>query len=232
MNAQSPINLLDQLRAPFSPERVSWRVGTTTADKKRGLAFPYIDARDVMGRLDDVCGAGGWQNRYSHAEGSKTVCDIGIKIDGEWIWKSDGAGDSDMEAEKGALSDAFKRAAVRWGIGRYLYDVSTPWVAIEQHGKSYSIADAEKMRLARMLAPPTFQNEQPADDAPTESERRIAGQMSRDIAAIKTLAELDAWRKKPENVSGFKDLPPGLTRTVQELLKQRREVVGNLLAAG
>jgi hypothetical protein len=42
------------LFAPFPPGRVSWRVGSTTQDKKRGMALAYIDARDVMDRLDAV----------------------------------------------------------------------------------------------------------------------------------------------------------------------------------
>ena len=150
------------LAAPFPPERISWRVGSTTADKKRGMALAFIDARDVMQRLDEVCGVDGWQNRYPHANG-KTVCEIGVGIprivqdDGgivaiEWVWKADGAGDTDFEAEKGALSDAFKRAAVRWGIGRYLYDMPAPWVAIEQAGKSYKIVESELPRLRAMLS--------------------------------------------------------------------------------
>jgi hypothetical protein len=85
-----------------------------------------------MNRLDDVCGAAGWQCEYPHA-GGKTICSIGIKIDGEWVWKADGAGDTDVEAEKGAISDAFKRAAVKWGIGRYLYDLDAPWVPCETY---------------------------------------------------------------------------------------------------
>jgi Rad52/22 family double-strand break repair protein len=138
------------LRAPFPADRVGWRVGPIMADKKRGLALCYIDARDVADRLDDVCGPAGWQCRYSHANG-KTVCDVGVKCDGEWIWKADGAGDTDMEAEKGALSAAFKRSACRWGIGRYLYDVESPWVAIEQAGKSYKIEAEEFPRLRGIL---------------------------------------------------------------------------------
>lgn len=144
---------LSKLAAPFPPDRISWRVGPTNREKTKGMALAYIDARDVMARLDEVCGIGGWQNDYPHANG-KTVCRIGIKIGDEWIWKSDGAGDSEMEAEKGALSDAFKRAAVRWGIGRYLYDTASPWVEIEQHGKSYSIKDSELSKLARVLQGP------------------------------------------------------------------------------
>ena len=102
---------LQALAAPFPPEDIDWRIGVKNEGKKIGLALAYVDARLVMDRLDAVCGAGGWQNKYSHANG-KTVCDIAIKINGEWIWKADGAGDTDVEAEKGALSDSFKRSAI------------------------------------------------------------------------------------------------------------------------
>jgi hypothetical protein len=121
------------LSAPFPPERIEWRVGATKDDKSKGMALAYIDARDVMDRLDKVCGPANWQCRYSHAM-QKTICDIGIRIDDEWVWKADGSGDSDTEAEKGAMSGAFKRAAVRWGIGRYLYDIKSPWVALKAVG--------------------------------------------------------------------------------------------------
>lgn len=150
------IDIFEKLSAPFPPDRISWRVGSTTADKKRGMALAYIDARDVMERLDRVCGPGGWQCRYPHANG-KTVCEIGIFLrvypdqDYEWVWKADGAGDTDFEAEKGALSDAFKRAAVRWGIGRYLYDIPSKWIQIEPAGKSFKIKDSEYAILETLL---------------------------------------------------------------------------------
>lgn len=140
----------EALKAPFPPDRISWRVGSTNRDKTKGMALAYIDARDVMERLDTVCGPAGWQDKYPHANG-KTVCAIGVKVDDEWIWKEDGAGDTDFEASKGALSDAFKRAAVRWGIGRYLYDLSAPWVEIEPIGKSFKIRDSEIPKLMRLL---------------------------------------------------------------------------------
>jgi hypothetical protein len=138
------------LAAPFDPSKVSWRVGSTTGDKKRGMALAYIDSRDVMQRLDAVCGPDGWQCEYPHA-GTKTVCSIGIKVDAEWVWKADGAGDTDFEADKGALSDAFKRAAVKWGIGRYLYDIDAPWVAVVPQGKSFAIDKSELEKLQKLL---------------------------------------------------------------------------------
>lgn len=143
-------DIYEMLSAPFDPSEVDWRVGPTTKDKSKGQALCYIDARTVMDRLDTVCGPAGWMNRYV-MEGTKTVCEIGIKCGDEWVWKADGAGDSDIEAEKGALSDAFKRAAVRWGIGRYLYNLKSPWVALKAFGNSYAIADEAKAELDGIL---------------------------------------------------------------------------------
>jgi hypothetical protein len=142
----------DRLAAPFGPSKVSWRIGSTTEKdgKSRGMALAYLDARDVMDRLDDVVGPEGWQCDYPHA-GAKTVCRLGLLLDGQWVWKADGAGDTDVEAEKGALSDAFKRAAVRWGIGRYLYDIKSPWVELEGSGKFKKIAGHEYAKLEGLL---------------------------------------------------------------------------------
>jgi hypothetical protein len=140
----------ENLAAPFDADQVSWRVGSTNGDKTKGLALAYLDARDVMDRLDLICGPAGWQCRYSHANG-KTVCDIGIKCGEEWVWKADGAGDTDVEAEKGALSDAFKRSAVRWGIGRYLYGLGNTWVELEPAGRSYKIKADQYAKLRTSL---------------------------------------------------------------------------------
>ena len=104
------MSVTEKLKAPFDPRVIHWRVGGG------GTALAYIDARDVMKRLDDVCGDL-WQVEYPF-EG---CCRIGIKIDDEWVWRSNGAGETKIEGEKGQYSDAFKRAAAVWGIGRYLY---------------------------------------------------------------------------------------------------------------
>lgn len=138
---------LEDLSAPFERDVISWRAQSVTKDGTKAMALAYIDARDVMKRLDSVCGPMNWQDRYPHA-GQKTIAEIGIRLDGEWIWKSDGAGDTDVEAEKGAISDAFKRAAVKWGIGRYLYDMPAPWVPCE----SYKVGD--KYRWSKFTQTP------------------------------------------------------------------------------
>ncbi len=145
--------LMLELREPLPPSKVSWRVARVVDDKGetgKAQVLAYIDARDVMERLDYICGLDGWQCRYSHTA-NKTVCDIGIKINGEWLWKSDGAGDTDVEAEKGALSDAFKRAAVRWGIGRYLYDLGNNYAEVTKRGKTWFITPEGQKTLEKLL---------------------------------------------------------------------------------
>lgn len=188
------------LAAPFEPSQVSWRVGSTTGDKKKAMALAYIDARDVQARLDAVCGPGNWQCRYPHAA-VKTVCEIGIKVGDEWVWKADGAGDSDIEAVKGSLSDAFKRAAVRWGVGRYLYDVESPWVEIEPAGRSFKIAAHELQRLRGTLAgfaaskPSSPAQPTPRQLAAKPSPSAWATEAIRAIGATQSQDELGCWEK-------------------------------------
>jgi hypothetical protein len=145
-----PMELFTALCEPFPIEEISWRVGPTNEKRKtpdepfQGQPLCYVDARTVMDRFDSVCGFAGWQNTYTPGVGASIVCNIGIRIAGDWIWKSDGAGASDMEPEKGALSDAFKRAGVRWGVGRYLYEVHAPWLELDVR-KNIRKADHPKL---------------------------------------------------------------------------------------
>lgn len=191
------------LAAEFPPHVVSWRCQTISRDGNKGLALAYIDARDVMRRLDEVCTPAGWQDRYE-VHGSKTLCYLSLRIGDVWITKADGAGDTDVEAEKGSLSDAFKRAAVKWGIGRYLYDVPAPWVPCEIYeagGKkrwSKWTTDpwscVRQPRPAPQLAPVTFSSGQPRSEPEDESARRYVIESRRKIANWPgTEAELRHW---------------------------------------
>ena len=125
----------DRLRSPFPPDDIQWRVGSTTKDKKRGMALAYIDARAVMDRLDAVLGPANWQDEYYEVSG-RILCRLSVKDPATscWVQKSDGSGDTDFEAEKGGISSAFKRAAVRFGIGRYLYHLKNTWVELDERG--------------------------------------------------------------------------------------------------
>ena len=116
---------LVKLRAPIPVDRVKWRVGSTTQDKKKGLALAYVDARVVQDRLDEAVGPENWQSELSEMADGRTVCRLGIRIDGEWIWKSDGAGKTDIEGDKGGFSDALKRAGWQGGPWRQVCGLGT-----------------------------------------------------------------------------------------------------------
>lgn len=151
MNFKTAQEVFDELCRPFAAEEIDWRIGSTNGDKTKGMALAYMDARAVMDRLDGVCGPDNWQCNYSAGVAGSIVCNLGIRMpSGEWVWKADGAGATDVEGEKGMLSDALKRAAVRWGVGRYLYEMKSPWVAIEQRGRSYIIPDSERKNLDKI----------------------------------------------------------------------------------
>ena len=211
------------LAAPFPAEAVSWRIGTSNKKKRqketgdnfakatKGIALAYIDARDVMDRLDAVCGPGGWQCQYPHANG-KTVCAIGIKVGDDWVWKADGAGDSDIEAEKGALSDAFKRAAVRWGIGRYLYHIASPWVDLDDREQ---ISQADRRKLEALLT-----NTAPKADL-TPSAAVSAASVA--IGLCATEAELTQW--SADNKGVLASLDDGDKRAIRRAYSERQNAI-------
>lgn len=111
------MTIWDKLAIPFSPQQVSWRVG----GGKKQLA--YITSRDVMDRLDKVVGPENWQDDFVTEANGRVMCRLSIRVNGEWITKCDAAGETKVESEKGAFSDAFKRAAVKFGMGRDLYHI-------------------------------------------------------------------------------------------------------------
>jgi len=136
--------MLRQLKNPFDEKFVKWRVGATNADKTKGIALAYIDSREVMKRLDEVCGINNWRKRLQRFDGGFT-CRLYIRIDGEWIERDDAGEDTNMSPVKGGASDAFKRAAANWGVGRYLYYLPNVWVPIVAQGKSYTLAEIPEL---------------------------------------------------------------------------------------
>lgn len=80
----------------------------------------YKDARCDMNILDETVGPEAWTRDHKEVKGV-LFCTVGIRIGGEWIYKTDCGTVSNMEPQKGEASDSFKRACFCWGIGRELY---------------------------------------------------------------------------------------------------------------
>ena len=117
VNKDSHKALYNALWNPFDPQKIKW----TNKGGKSPNDLAYVDARIVMKRLDDVVGIANWKDEYIHIEGQGMICRLSVKIGDEWITKSDGASYTKIEPVKGAVSDSLKRAAAKFGIGRYLY---------------------------------------------------------------------------------------------------------------
>lgn len=157
-NTSSPNNtymiqtLLEKLRQPIPYQ---WRVQSRNKDKTKAFCSAYIDARDVMKVLDEHCQ---WEVQYKEV-GGFIFCGIGINVDGQTMWRWDcGTRVEDNpqdqmydQAGKSAASDAFKRAAVMWGVGRFLYDLAMVTLPCDQYGNVVDTNGNRVWDLARHI---------------------------------------------------------------------------------
>ena len=107
--------------------------------KNEGRLYLYQKARVPAQILDETVGPLNWQVSYGT---DINRCTISIYDDfhGYWVSKENVGTESDLESEKdkSTASDAFKRAASYWGIGRELYsagDIITSKLKIVNNNK-------------------------------------------------------------------------------------------------
>lgn len=121
----------------FQPDEIEWRL--QQAGEKNGrvwaICVPYVTNRAIQQRLDDVIGPAHWRNDFREGPDGGVLCGLSIRVDDEWVTKWDGAENTDIEGVKGGLSGAMKRAAVQWGIGRYLYALEESFAQVNDDGK-------------------------------------------------------------------------------------------------
>ena len=116
-------------------DEIEVRVGQI---KENGLSLLlYKNARCDMAILDETVGPENWQREHYECKGN-LFCRVGIKCDGEWVFKSDCGTEPNTEKEKGEASDSFKRACFNWGIGRELYTPIFIWIPNNENYKSYT----------------------------------------------------------------------------------------------
>lgn len=161
MNGKNELGrLLEFLAEPLEPTEVQFKIQSTNRDRTRGLVVAYVDAQRVQDRLDAAVRAGlleDWwaeyevKERTSAEEGEtvyvvEAVLTLRLPSGRETSRRDVGEGDS----LKAAYSDAFKRAAVQFGIARYLYSVEKEWVRLENGG----LPKEEERRLRSKLPRP------------------------------------------------------------------------------
>jgi len=158
--------MLEILSRPFDPKEVEVKVQVVSKDRTKGQVVAYVDARTVLDRLDEAVGPTGWSDGYevlnngTDYDGRRLV-EVKCTLTVLGVSKEDvGEGDS----LKAAFSDALKRAAVKFGVGRYLYRLPKVWADIDERG---NIKDPDAVK--RLLLGSEADNAPPRVERPSQA---------------------------------------------------------------
>lgn len=116
-----------KLESVFKAEEILVGISNINPDNGFFELFLKADPRIIMDKLDEKFGPLGWKKETAieNIEGKPVIkCTIAVKADGEWISRDDhsgGAAWAESQEAKVMEADAFRRAAVQFGIGREFY---------------------------------------------------------------------------------------------------------------
>lgn len=179
--------MFQKLREPFPAADIEWRIqsaGKTARNEIYAKCLAYLTARAIEERLDEVVGPENWRDEYVPGPGGGVLCRLSIRIGDEWITKEDVSENTAKDAIKGGVSGALKRAAVKFGIGRYLYYLSVDWADINPKGQMYQPEDKKNRKYpAFRWNPPELPEWALPGGAgkPTEAVRAEMQKMAREI---------------------------------------------------
>jgi hypothetical protein len=196
-------DLFAALAATFEPSEVKVR-------SQANRQLHYITARTAMNRLDNVLGPENWWDDYVPGE-SSVLCRLTIRLpDGQELTKCDAGGYAGMsdqgDDDKSGYSDAFKRAAVKFGVGRYLYRDGVPEFVREKAGPVELPSHArdsqpEPARDGRREVNEQFKPQpqsQPRGDRPAQPQANGNGHADGHDDRPRSGKALFAWTKKQE----------------------------------
>ncbi len=192
--------LLDQLADPFDPSEIKWRVTHTTRDGSRGAVIAFADPRAYSDRLNHVFTPSGWTRTYEVntvssvtrmkkdklIQTGKVLVTCMVTITGVGTHADSGEEWADEEnAMTSAQAQAFKRACICFGLGRYLYNFAEMWVPLNEYRQPINLPPLPQWALPRARAierhsstPPPAVQRGPVDQMTTakiEGFRRILG---------------------------------------------------------
>ena len=234
---------LNKLKEPFPEKDIEWRLQSCGEKNGKlwGKALAYITSRAVQERLDEVCGPDGWKTAI-RKEGDAYLCTLSIRVkheDGtvEWLSREDGADSTDIEAVKGGISGAIKRAAVQFGIGRYLYNLDEGWADVCENGKLTGCTKDKKYfkwnpPKLPAWALPGGSGKPDVKNTSSASSKRNADELPDDSELIKQTTLLESWiadgdvltgdyLKKAQFYIQNKDLE-GIKRTIEYCKSQKQ----------
>lgn len=140
----------------FAPEEI--RFLPKSPKNGKALALPYLTARAVMDRLDQVLSPENWFDKFESLPNGSVRCSLSVRFssESEWLTKCDVGSPSEQpdegDRDKAAHSDALKRAAVKFGVGRYLYSLPQVWA--DYDGQTRRFVNAP--RLPQSVLPTAY----------------------------------------------------------------------------
>lgn len=149
---------MESLQAEFPFEQLGWKIIHTFESDGRFFAYvaPFVDARAIQDRFDEVFGIDNWQVSYEKWGEKATKCTISVFLNERWISKEDGSEESDYSSVKGGFSNSLKRAAVLWGVGRYLYNVKPTKVELSTRSNGPNSIYVSYQKKGYYFIPPTM----------------------------------------------------------------------------
>ena len=156
--------LFAQLTEPFDPSEIKWRVTHTTRDGSRGAVIAFADPRAYSDRLNQVFTPSGWTRTYEVNTVSSvtrikkdkliqtgkvlvtctvTIARLGTHADSGEEWADE------ENAMTSAQAQAFKRACICFGLGRYLYNFAEMWVPLNQYRQPINLPPLPQWALPK-----------------------------------------------------------------------------------
>lgn len=213
------------LTRPFAVGEIRWRVGQAfvkrdhnpeQGERARGRVLVYANWVPYADRLDEAFEADGWNSRFTVTLGgdkSFTTCELMCRFPDGWSTKSNVAGETDIEGEKGAASDAFKRACAMFGLGRGLYRMGETVATLYYKGRNWIIPDEEIARLNQEYAKAMGLASPPAPAAPTEaptiSREQVKAAFTKLVQRIGEDAAMARLAKIKDSLGDFDQCSPG-----------------------
>ncbi len=203
MKTQNEIK--NELLKPFKIDELEFRIGRcgkTNDGKIWATCLTYITSRAVMNRLDDVFGVFGWKDEYKELDNG-FICKLSVKdSEGNWISKEDVAEKTNVEALKGGFSDALKRTAVKFGIGRYLYRLEESFVQVVDKNTKGAIRASSKNTGVFYYLPPQLPKWALEEDY-SESFSESVDKLDKEINKIKQPSpkQLECLRKNVDKLT-------------------------------
>lgn len=205
--------LMEVLAAPFEYEEVKFKPAVVSGN--RALALAYVDARVIQDRLDDVLSAAGWQDEYEFLDDGSVVCRLRLRLGSEWITKMDVGGPSEQPDEgdrrKAAVSDALKRAAVKFGIGRYLYRLPQQWVDYDPQKRQFRskpVLPPQALPARKLTTTPVTPPRETPAETPVEKPAAEKKPVEKKPAAKKETRSTDVASRAREVIASDREPTP------------------------